>query len=69
MGRVGQVDMSSRAIDRRLREVAQLYRLGLSISRARSLGRAGEVSAGSMSSPAVEKVEKVPDGVQRKGGS
>jgi hypothetical protein len=34
-----KVDMSSEAIDRRLREVASLYRLGISIGNARRLGR------------------------------
>lgn len=33
-----KVDMSSEAIDRRLREVASLYRLGLSIASARRIG-------------------------------
>lgn len=34
-----RIDMSSSAIDRRLREVASLYRLGLSIAAARRIGR------------------------------
>ena len=34
-----EVDMSPEAIDRRLREVAMLYRLGISIGKARRLGR------------------------------
>ncbi len=33
-----RVDMSPEAIDRRLREVASLYRLGISIATARRLG-------------------------------
>ena len=34
-----EVDMSPAAIDRRLREVASLYRLGISIGKAKKLGR------------------------------
>ena len=34
-----QVDMSPEAVDRRLRDLAQLYRLGLQISTARRLGK------------------------------
>jgi len=34
-----RVDVSSAAIDRRLRDVAQLHRLGLSLRRARYLGK------------------------------
>ena len=33
-----RVDMSSEAIDRRLRELAQLYKMGMSIRRARRIG-------------------------------
>lgn len=32
-------DMSSKAIDRRLREVAQLYKLGIAIEGAHRLGK------------------------------
>lgn len=34
-----ELDMSPQAIDRRMRELAQLYRLGLEIRSARLLGR------------------------------
>ena len=34
-----KIDMSPEAIDRRLREVAQLYRLGVEIRSARRLGK------------------------------
>jgi len=34
-----QVDMSPEAIDRRMRELAQLYRLGMRIRSARRLGK------------------------------
>jgi hypothetical protein len=36
-----EVDMSPEAIERRLREVAMLYRLGISIGKARRIGRVG----------------------------
>ena len=35
------VDMSSEAIDRRMRELGQLYRLGIEVAKARPLGRLG----------------------------
>lgn len=34
-----KVDMSPEAIDRRMRELAQLYRLGVEIRKARPLGK------------------------------
>lgn len=36
--RVREPDMSSTAIDQRLRDVAQLYKLGMSIERAKYIG-------------------------------
>ena len=35
-----RIDMSSEAIDKRIREVAQLYRLGLLLKEAKRLGKA-----------------------------
>jgi hypothetical protein len=40
--RPAKVDMSPEAIDRRLRKLAQLYRLGLSLSKARRIGKVRE---------------------------
>ena len=40
-----QVDMSSEAIDRRLRKVSELRKLGLSIAKAKRIGTYEEVSA------------------------
>ncbi|HYU31249.1 MAG TPA: hypothetical protein VEW48_03740 [Thermoanaerobaculia bacterium] len=37
-----RVDMSPEAIDRRLRELGQLYRLGMSLQKARRIGKVGE---------------------------
>ena len=37
-----EVDMSPEAIDRRLRDLAQLYRLGCSLKEARRLGKVGD---------------------------
>lgn len=34
-----EVDMSPEAIDRRLRDLAQIYRLGCSLKKARFLGK------------------------------
>jgi len=34
--------MSPEAIDRRLRELGQLYRLGMSLQKARRIGKVGE---------------------------
>lgn len=36
--RTKQVDMSPAAVDRRLRDLAQLYKLGMSIKRAKPIG-------------------------------
>lgn len=36
-------DMTPEAVDRRLREVAQLHRLGMSILKAKRIGKVGEV--------------------------
>ncbi len=40
-----RVDMSSKAIDRRLREVGQLYRLGISLGKAKPIEDKGATSA------------------------
>ena len=40
-----QVDMSSAAIDRRLRELAQIYRLGMSLQKARRIGKVNDLRA------------------------
>ena len=37
-----KVDMSPEAIDRRLRELGQLYELGMSLQKARRIGKVGE---------------------------
>lgn len=37
--RTRRVDMSPEAIDRRMRDLAQLYKLGIAIQEARRLGR------------------------------
>jgi hypothetical protein len=39
------VDMSPQAIDRRLRELGQLYKLGMSLQKARRIGKVGEAEA------------------------
>jgi hypothetical protein len=39
------VDMSSDAIDRRLREVGRLYKLGMSFRRAKRIGRVRETAS------------------------
>ena len=41
--RMKQVDMSPEAIDRRLMDLAQLYKLGISIQDARRLGKVNEI--------------------------
>ena len=41
------VDLSPEAIDRRLRELGQLYELGMQISRARWLGKLEDVEPSS----------------------
>jgi hypothetical protein len=41
-----QVDMSPEGIDRRMRDLAQLYRLGVEIAKARPLGKLRHVRAG-----------------------
>ena len=38
-----KVDMSPEGIDRRLREVGQLYELGISLQKARRLGQGCEI--------------------------
>jgi len=40
-----RVDMSPAAIDRRLRELGQLYRLGMSLQKAKKIGKVGEPRA------------------------
>jgi hypothetical protein len=40
--RLPRVDMSPEAIGRRLRELSQLYRLGMSLQKARRIGKVGE---------------------------
>ena len=37
-----KVDMSPEAIGRRLRELGQLYRLGMSLQKAKRIGKVGE---------------------------
>jgi len=44
-GAMKAVDMSSEAIDRRLRELGQLYELGMQIRGARWLGTLEEIAA------------------------
>ena len=41
--RPAKVDMSPEAIDRRLRKLAQLYRLGRSLSQAQRVGKVREL--------------------------
>ena len=48
-----RVDMSPAAIDRRLRELGQLYRLGMSLQKARKIGKVGET-------PRPEKSKEIP---------
>ena len=55
MKRSIEVDMSPRAIDLRLREVAQLYKLGQSIARARPLGKPYATQTARTSSLAADK--------------
>lgn len=40
-GKAGTIDMSPEAVARRLREVAQLHKLGLKLRQVRWLGRRG----------------------------
>lgn len=40
--RLPKVDMSPEAIGRRLRELGQLYALGMSLQKARKIGKVGE---------------------------
>ena len=40
--RAPRVDMSPEAIDRRLRELGQLYELGMSLQKAKRIGKVGE---------------------------
>jgi hypothetical protein len=44
--RKAQVDMSPEGIDRRMRDLAQLYRLGVEIAKARPLGKLRQLRAG-----------------------
>lgn len=37
-----KVDMSPEAVGRRLRELGQLYRLGMSLQKAKRIGKVGE---------------------------
>ncbi len=41
--RIIQVEMSPEAIDRRLLDLAQLYKLGIAIRNARRLGKVNEI--------------------------
>jgi len=41
--RIMQVEMSPEAIDRRLLDLAQLYKLGIAIQNARRLGKVNEI--------------------------
>ncbi|MCK4765449.1 MAG: hypothetical protein KAW12_24820 [Candidatus Aminicenantes bacterium] len=43
INKIKQVEMSPEAIDRRLRELAQLYKLGIAIRDARRLGKVNEI--------------------------
>jgi hypothetical protein len=40
--RPSKVDMSPEAIDRRLRELGQLYKLGISLQKAKKIGKVGD---------------------------
>ena len=48
-----KVDMSPEAIDRRLRELGQLYELGMSLQKAKKIGKVGET-------PRPEKSKETP---------
>jgi hypothetical protein len=43
INRIKQVEMSPEAIDRRLLDLAQLYKLGMAIQNARRLGKVNEI--------------------------
>jgi len=43
INRIKQVEMSPEAIDRRLLDLAQLYKLGIEIQNARRLGKVNEI--------------------------
>jgi ribosomal protein L13E len=43
INRIKQVEMSPEAIDRRLLDLAQLYKLGMTIQNARRLGKVNEI--------------------------
>jgi hypothetical protein len=43
INRIKQVEMSPGAIDRRLLDLAQLYKLGIAIQSARRLGKVNEI--------------------------
>jgi hypothetical protein len=45
INRIFQVEMSPEAIDRRLLDLAQLYKLGISIQSAHRLGKVNEIRA------------------------
>ena len=51
--RLPRVDMSPPAIDRRLRELGQLYELGMSLQKARRIGKVAEA-------PRPERSKEVP---------
>jgi hypothetical protein len=51
--RTPRVDMSPEAIDRRLRELGQLYELGMSLQKARRIGKV-ETTAQTVASPPKE---------------
>ena len=46
INRIKQVEMSPEAIDRRLLDLAQLYKLGMAIQNARRLGKVKEKEKG-----------------------
>jgi hypothetical protein len=46
INRIKQVEMSPEAIDRRLLDLAQLYKLGMAIRNARRLGKVNEIRFG-----------------------
>ena len=49
-----EVDMSPAAIDRRLRDLQQLYKLGMSLKSARRVGKASELESSGDSAESVE---------------
>jgi hypothetical protein len=56
INRIKQVEMSSASIDRRLLDLAQLYKLGIEIQNARRLGKVNEIR----SQESIENQDKQP---------